>query len=192
MRECTQKILAVDFDGTITADGHGANMVLRNGCEEALKELHSLGFELILWTCRSGAWLKQATDFLKAEGLLNLFSKVNENSDRIYGPDTRKVIADLYIDDRVLGGFTSWTDVVNKVKSRFLPPMVSRKKIISDMVMTTRHDAGLRLTEEEKKAHPLMSGMTQRQYDALWNSMAQLFDKDVKPVMQNLGISIGD
>lgn len=147
MREGTQKILAVDFDGTITADGHGANMVLRQGCEEALKELHALGFELILWTCRSGVWLKQATDFLEAEGLLKFFSKVNENSDRIYGPNTRKVIADLYIDDRVLGGFTSWPDVVNKVKSRFLPPMVSRKKIISDQ--DGEHNPNSLFTTEE-------------------------------------------
>ena len=57
---------------------------------------------LILYTCRSGRDLKIATDFCKGIGLK--FDYINENvKENIekYG-DTRKIYADVYIDDHAI------------------------------------------------------------------------------------------
>lgn len=94
-------IIAVDFDGTL--------------CEECWPEIgtpnlrligeliyrKSLGDKLILWTCRAGLPLAQAVRFCKSYGLT--FDAVNENLPEIiekYGSDSRKISADIYIDDR--------------------------------------------------------------------------------------------
>ena len=94
-------IIAVHFDGRL--------------CEECWAEIgkpnlkligeliyrRSLGDRLILWTCRSGIQLTQAVFFCKSYGLE--FDAVNENLPDIiekYGNDSRKISADIYIDDR--------------------------------------------------------------------------------------------
>ena len=94
-------IIAVDFDGTL--------------CEECWPEIGApnlrligeliyrkgLGDKLILWTCRSDIQLMQAVTWCKSFGLT--FDAVNENLPEIierYGSDSRKITADIYIDDR--------------------------------------------------------------------------------------------
>ena len=56
-----------------------------------------------MWTCRSGIQLTQAVFFCKSYGLE--FDAVNENLPDIiekYGNDSRKISADIYIDDKAL------------------------------------------------------------------------------------------
>lgn len=94
-------IIAVDFDGTL--------------CEECWPEIgkanirligeliyrRSLGDRVILWTCRAGLQLTQAVRWCRSYGLE--FDAVNENVPEIiekYGSDSRKISADIYIDDR--------------------------------------------------------------------------------------------
>ena len=96
------KIIAVDFDGTLC---HGnwpdigePNIRLIN----KLLKLQRKGYKIILWTCRNGEPLKQAVEFCKKCGLM--FDAVNENLPSLiekYG-DTRKIAADVYIDDKNL------------------------------------------------------------------------------------------
>ena len=62
------------------------------------------GDRLILWTCRSGEQLEEALFFCMARGLV--FDAVNENLPETIeqcGGDSRKIFADLYIDDRCAG-----------------------------------------------------------------------------------------
>lgn len=96
------KILAVDFDGTIVEDqfpllGEPSWIVI-----DTIKEYQKAGWKVILWTCRTDAQLKEAVDF--CEGKLDLhFDAINQNLPEVqayYGGDTRKVFADLYLDDR--------------------------------------------------------------------------------------------
>ncbi len=94
-------IIAVDFDGTLVQDlypGIGAiNLELVN----ALRDIQSKGYKIILWTCRTEKQLEDAIAVCTAHGLI--FDKVNENLDEVkelYGGDTRKVYADIYIDDK--------------------------------------------------------------------------------------------
>lgn len=94
-------ILAVDFDGTLVCDEFPdlgfPNMELLH----ALVEVRKRGHKVILWTCRSGDHLVQAVYMMKELGLE--FDAINCNLPDIvekYGGDTRKVYADIYIDDK--------------------------------------------------------------------------------------------
>lgn len=97
------KVIAVDFDGTLCKDQWPAigraNRKLINDLIAARKA----GDRVILWTCRSGALLEEAVAWCGSRGLT--FDAVNENlKENIekYGGDTRKVFADVYIDDKNL------------------------------------------------------------------------------------------
>lgn len=94
-------IIAVDFDGTLTKglwpDIAEPNTVLIN---ELIHEREH-GSKVILWTCRTGKYLQEAIDWCKEQGLI--FDAVNQNIPELierYGEDSRKVIADIYIDDK--------------------------------------------------------------------------------------------
>ena len=59
---------------------------------------------------------------------------------------------------------------------------MNREQIINNMCMTFRHDYGLRISEDDRM-YTLMSGMTEREAQALYNDMAQIFDNDIAPYM---------
>jgi hypothetical protein len=52
---------------------------------------------------------------------------------------------------------------------------MNREQIINNMCLTFRHDYGLVISEDDKM-YTLMSGMTEREREALFNDMAQIFD----------------
>ena len=62
--------------------------------------------------------------------------------------------------------------------------MKTREEIINNMCMTFRHDYGLRISEDDRM-YTLMSGMTEREAQALFNTMAQIFDNDIAPLIEN-------
>lgn len=64
---------------------------------DALIKLKAQGHDIILWTCRKDIQLQQAVDWCKELGLE--FDAINENPDYV-GWKSRKVVADMYIDDR--------------------------------------------------------------------------------------------
>mgnify|MGYP002514922786 CR=1 FL=1 len=80
MRE--YKIIAVDFDGTISftkwPELGEANTDLIN----LLKKWKEKGNKLILWTCREGALLAQAVDWCRTQGLT--FDAVNDNLEETF------------------------------------------------------------------------------------------------------------
>ncbi len=121
-------ILAIDFDGTIVEDEYpkiGKPMVF---AFETLKKLQDDGHRLILWTYRSGKKLKEAVDFCKENGIE--FYAVNESyeGEELNGV-SRKINADIFIDDRNIGGFIGWGEVYHKITDNPLPlPQQLKKK----------------------------------------------------------------
>jgi len=104
-------IIAIDFDGTIVEDGYpkiGKPMIF---AFETIKKLQADGHRLILWTYRSGRKLQEAVDFCKENGIE--FYAVNKNypEEEFDGKISRKIHADLFIDDRNIGGFLGWTEI---------------------------------------------------------------------------------
>lgn len=102
-------IWAVDFEGTLTVRSRFPNIGKPNvSVIELLKMARLQGVKLILWTCRYGNYLTEAVEWCKDHGLE--FDAVNENvpeAIEYLGQDTRKVIADIYIDDK---SFHLWNE----------------------------------------------------------------------------------
>lgn len=90
--------IAVDFDGTL-CERKKFPQIGEPKLEliQWLKAQRSNGVKLILWSCREGEDLCAAVQWCEGYGLT--FDAVNENLPSC-GLRTRKVIADLYIDDR--------------------------------------------------------------------------------------------
>lgn len=114
-------IIAVDFDGTIVEDAYpkvGKEMLF---AFDTLKKLEAKGHRLILWTYRSGKYLDEAVAFCKENGLE--FYAVNKNfPEEIYDKKySRKINADLFIDDRNIGGFLGWTAIYKLIFNHELP-----------------------------------------------------------------------
>jgi hypothetical protein len=108
-------IIAIDFDGTITtARDYGGKLKLRAGFDKFIKRLYKDGHRLILWTCRQNEALDKAKKFLSEKEILDCFETINDNlPDRIefWGSSSRKIEADLYIDDRGLVGIPNITEL---------------------------------------------------------------------------------
>lgn len=60
---------------------------------------------------------------------------------------------------------------------------MTREEIITRMCYTYRHDYGLEISEDDKM-YTLMSGMTRREREELYNTMSQIFDNDIAPNME--------
>ncbi|MGN0291785.1 MAG: hypothetical protein ACI4C5_07625 [Lachnospiraceae bacterium] len=95
------RIIAVDFDGTLCTDCYPKIGIPNIYLIEMLKTLQEKGCCIILWTCRCAERLEEAKIWCEQFGLI--FDKINENADEIiekYGSDSRKIYADVYIDDK--------------------------------------------------------------------------------------------
>ncbi|MDK2979338.1 MAG: hypothetical protein PWP52_2052 [Bacteroidales bacterium] len=101
--------IAVDFDGTIVDHEYPEIGKPKLFAFETLKALQDKGVSLILWTFRAGKELEEAVEFCKKNGVE--FYAVNKNYPEEIFDDSisRKIDADIYIDDRNLGGFPGWS-----------------------------------------------------------------------------------
>jgi hydroxymethylpyrimidine pyrophosphatase-like HAD family hydrolase len=104
-------IIAVDFDGTIVEHEYPKIGKPKLFAFETMKALQDRGDQLILWTYRAGKELDEALEFCKLNGVE--FYAVNKNYPEEIYDDTisRKILADVYIDDRNIGGFKEWSEV---------------------------------------------------------------------------------
>lgn len=103
-----QTIIAVDFDGTIVKDEYPKIGPPQLFAFSTLQKMQEKGYRLILWTLRDGKKLDEAVAFCKKNGVE--FYAVNKNypEEIVNGNSIRKVAADLFIDDRNIGGFIGW------------------------------------------------------------------------------------
>ncbi len=104
-------VIAVDFDGTIVEHKYPKIGKERTFAFETLKTLQKDGHVLILWTIRTGELLDEAIEYCKKNGIE--FYAANKNyPEEIYDESiSRKVNADIFIDDRNVGGFLGWGEI---------------------------------------------------------------------------------
>lgn len=115
----SNKKLAIDFDGTIVEDAYPSIGKPKIFAFETLIKLQSEGYRLILWTYRHGKSLEEAVEFCRKNGVE--FYAVNSSFEgEIFDDETqsRKIDADLFIDDRNLGGFPGWGEIYNIITER--------------------------------------------------------------------------
>jgi hydroxymethylpyrimidine pyrophosphatase-like HAD family hydrolase len=123
-------IIAVDFDGTIVEDAYpkiGKPMIF---AFETLLKLQKEGHRIILWTYRNGRALREAVKFCEENGIE--FYAINKSypEEEFDGKISRKIHADLFIDDRNAGGFIGWTEVY-KLVFNYTPEVPKKKGFFS-------------------------------------------------------------
>ena len=114
------KIIAVDFDGTIVEHRYPSIGKELPFAIDTLRQLAAEGHRLILWTVREGQYLDDAVEFCRSRGLE--FYAVNrdypEEEPERNNRFTRKLKADLWIDDRNLGGLPDWGTIYEMIHHR--------------------------------------------------------------------------
>lgn len=102
------KIIAVDFDGTLF-DTEWPSIIKKPNYKLIVYLIYRRMYckdRIILWTCRCGKDLEVAVEACANQGLI--FDAINENlPDMIekFGGDSRKIFADIYIDDKIICGY---------------------------------------------------------------------------------------
>lgn len=110
--------IAVDFDGTIVEHQYpkiGKPLLF---AFETLRELQKK-HQLILWTYRSGDLLQEAVDYCTKNGIE--FYAVNKSfpeEEFDNNRESRKIDADLFIDDRNIGGLPGWGEIYHMINGQ--------------------------------------------------------------------------
>lgn len=110
-------IIAVDFDGTIVEHKYPAIGKEIPFATDTLKQLIREHHKLILWSVREGDLLQEAVDWCRERGVE--FFAVNkdfpEEQQTAEHHFSRKIKADIFIDDRNLGGLPDWGTIYNMI-----------------------------------------------------------------------------
>lgn len=96
-------IYAVDFDGTLAVTRFPEIIGQNKKIIEFVKIAKAQGNKIILWTSRTHEDLEAAVEWCKEQGIV--FDAVNEplpEQIKRWGNDTRKLYADVYIDDKAM------------------------------------------------------------------------------------------
>ena len=97
------EIFAVDFDGTLCENAWPNIGEPIHDMLNWVKHLRSNGHKIILWTCRDGMRLVDAIVWCADHGIF--FDAVNDNLEehkQLFQGNSRKILADYYIDDKAL------------------------------------------------------------------------------------------
>ncbi len=123
--------IAVDFDGTIVENRYpeiGREMPF---AVQTLKMLQREGHLLILWTVRNGKTLEDAIEWCEKRGLE--FYSVNKNFDEEdhdpNGHHSVKLKADMFIDDRNVGGMLEWGTIYQIIHEQKTITQVLQEKL---------------------------------------------------------------
>ena len=122
-------IIAIDFDGTLVEHKYPEIGREIPFAFETLRRLQQDKHRLILWTVREGRLLDEALAFCRERGIE--FYAVNRDypeeekgANRHY---SRKLKADLFIDDRNLGGLPDWGTIYEMITQKLSYEDLMRK-----------------------------------------------------------------
>ncbi len=137
-------IIAVDFDGTIVEHRYPEIGREVPFATETLKKLIEDHHHLILWTVREGKLQDEAVEWCRQRGVE--FFAVNkdfpeEDTDKNMHY-SRKLKADLFIDDRNIGGLPDWGVIYR---------MISEGKSMTDLLQEEWEEEYMPATPKKKK-----------------------------------------
>ena len=111
-------VIAVDFDGTIVENRSPEIGDERTFATDTLRMLAKDKHQLILWSCREGKLLDDAVAWCRERGVefwaVNKDYPEEEETKNSYF--SRKIKADMFIDDRQVGGLPDWGTVYQMIK----------------------------------------------------------------------------
>ena len=106
-------LVAIDFDGTLTESERNLyDYTIDKKAIKYVKAMQRHGAKIILWTCREDKLLVNAISSLYKNGLICDY--INEGNGK--RPDSRKVNADIYIDDKACLTKINWKKYYKAVK----------------------------------------------------------------------------
>ena len=120
--------IAVDFDGTIVEHKYPEIGKEKPFAIQTLRTLQQEGNRIILFTSREGELLEDAVAYCHKKGLDFFAVNSNQPADALFPRQTTKVIADVYIDDKNLGGLPDWTDIYRMINGQRAERHAARKK----------------------------------------------------------------
>ena len=128
--------IAVDFDGTIVEHRYPKIGEEIPFATETLKILAQERHKLILWTVREGELLEEAIEWCRQRGVF--FYSVNKDypeEEKSHNGFSRKLKADLFIDDRNPGGLPDWGTIYQMIHEQkpYEPVLCDRQKPTGDL-----------------------------------------------------------
>ena len=122
-------IIAIDFDGTLVEHKYPEIGKEIPFAFETLRRLQQDKHRLILWTVREGRLLDEAITFCRERGIefyaINRdYPEEEKGANRHY---SRKLKADLFIDDRNLGGLPDWGTIYEMITQKLSYEDLMRK-----------------------------------------------------------------
>lgn len=120
-------IIAIDFDGTVVQHEFPNIGELMPGAKRVINKWHDMGYHILIWTCRNNyepdhpewdqAPIGAVAKFCNEQGLQ--ITGINQQQPGLgFYLESRKIFANIYIDDRNLGGFPGW-DFTEKAVERY-------------------------------------------------------------------------
>ena len=118
-----KKRIIVDFDGTICGFEFPDCGPPEPGVREALLQLHDLGFEIAIHSCRTSFYWEGQPDWPNRMSSYRIIINYMAEYDLYYDSiimdeNVDKPIAEFYIDDRGVSYKGNWKDVVTEIVER--------------------------------------------------------------------------
>ena len=113
--------IAVDFDGTIVEHRYPAIGKEKPFAFETLRTLSREGHKLILWSARTGKLLDEAVEYCRKNGVEFYAVNSNDPPGALFSGHaglSGKVTADVYIDDRNIGGLPDWGTIYEIISGK--------------------------------------------------------------------------
>ena len=128
-------IIAVDFDGTIVEHEYPKIGKEKIFATETLRQLINDGHRLILWTVREGKLLDEAVEWCRQRGVE--FYAVNKDfpEENISKNEqfSRKIKADVWIDDLNIGGLPDWGTIYRIITDKKTLQQVMEEKLVNQL-----------------------------------------------------------
>jgi hypothetical protein len=125
--------LAIDFDGTIVEHRYpeiGREMLF---AFDTLKALQEQGHQLILWTYRTGRELDEAVEYCRKNGI-EFYAINNSYPEEVFNNNyaSRKIMADVFVDDKNIGGFPGWGVIWNLLNPSSSPSPENERRMLNE------------------------------------------------------------
>jgi len=113
------KYIAIDFDGTIAEDSFPELGAIKPYAAQVIKKVADHGGQIAIWTCRAGVYVNQIKELLNEYGIpYHTFNEPFPEQLAMFPDNSRKIFADVYIDDRSLHAKEEgidWLDVERRL-----------------------------------------------------------------------------